>query len=71
MVANDESALLVPPNDPPALAEAIATLLANKVLAQRLATNAGTLVDTQFDPKNYVRSLVKIYREVIEYRRTS
>jgi glycosyltransferase involved in cell wall biosynthesis len=71
MVAHNESALLVPPNDWPSLAGAIANLLADKALAQRLATNASTLVNTQFDPKNYVRSLVRIYREVIEYRRTS
>jgi glycosyltransferase involved in cell wall biosynthesis len=66
MVANNESALLVPPNDPTSLATAIATVLADKALAQRLATNAGILVDTQFDPKNYVRSLVEIYRQVVE-----
>jgi glycosyltransferase involved in cell wall biosynthesis len=69
MVANNESALLVPPNDPPALAAAISSLLTDKDLAQRLATNAANLVDTQYDPEHYVRSLVKIYREVIEGRR--
>ena len=65
MVADHESALLVPSNDPPSLAGAIASLLADKDLAQRLATNATTLVDTRFDPENYVRSLLKIYRGVI------
>ncbi len=70
MVANNESALLVPPNDPPSIAAAISNLLADRVLAQRLATNAATLVNTQCDPENYARSLVKIYREVIEGRRT-
>jgi glycosyltransferase involved in cell wall biosynthesis len=69
MLADHESALLVPPNDPPSLATAISSLLGDKVLAQRLATNAGTLVDTRFDPETYARSLVKIYREVIERRR--
>jgi glycosyltransferase involved in cell wall biosynthesis len=69
MLADHESALLVPPNDPPSLATAISSLLGDKVLAQRLATNAGTLVDTRFNPETYARSLVKIYREVIERRR--
>jgi glycosyltransferase involved in cell wall biosynthesis len=69
MLANNESALLVPPNDPPSLATAISSLLTDKVLAQRLATAADTLVDSQFDPRTYARSLVKIYREVIEGRR--
>jgi glycosyltransferase involved in cell wall biosynthesis len=69
IVANNESALLVQPSDPPALAAAISSLLTDKDLGQRLARNAANLVDTQFDPERYVRSLVKIYREVIEGRR--
>jgi glycosyltransferase involved in cell wall biosynthesis len=68
MVTNNESALLVPANDPPALARAILSLLADTALGKRLANNAGTLVNTRFDPKNYARSLVKIYGEVIERR---
>jgi glycosyltransferase involved in cell wall biosynthesis len=70
MIANNESALLVPPNDPPTLAAGIASLLTDKDLAQRLAKEAATLVDNQFAPENYVRSLVEIYSEVIEGRRT-
>jgi glycosyltransferase involved in cell wall biosynthesis len=69
MVADNESALLVPPNEPPSLAAAISSLLTDKDRAQRLATNAANLVDTQYDPEHYVRALVKIYREVIEGRR--
>ena len=69
MVADHESALLVPANDPPSLAAAISNMLADKNLALRLATNASTLVDTRFDPETYARSLVKIYREAIERRR--
>jgi glycosyltransferase involved in cell wall biosynthesis len=69
MLADHESALLVPPNDPPSLATAISSLLGDKVLVQRLVTNAGALVDTRFDPETYARSLIKIYREVIERRR--
>ncbi len=70
MVANDESALLVPPNDPQSLTTAIASLLTDKVMAQRLAANAAMRVDTQYAPENYVRSLVEIYREIMEERRT-
>jgi glycosyltransferase involved in cell wall biosynthesis len=69
MVASNESALLVPPNDPPLLAAAIARMLTDKDLAQRLAKNAATLVDTQYAPENYARSLIEIYSEVIERRR--
>ncbi|HMG74676.1 MAG TPA: glycosyltransferase [Pyrinomonadaceae bacterium] len=70
MVSTNESGLLVPPNDPPSLAAALATLLTDKDLAQRLAKEAATLVDTQYTPESYVRSLVEIYSEVIEGRRT-
>jgi len=68
MVVDSESALLVPSNDPPALAAAIARILNERDLAQRLTRNAATLVDTRFDPNNYTRSLVEIYREVISIR---
>ncbi len=70
MLENNESALLVPPNDPPSIAAAIASLLTDKQLAQRLAKKAATLVDTQYGPEKYVRSLVEIYSGVIEGRRT-
>jgi glycosyltransferase involved in cell wall biosynthesis len=70
MIANNESALLVPPNDPPSLAVGIASLLTDHDLAQRLAKEAGTLVDTQYTPESYVRSLVEIYSEVIDSRRS-
>jgi glycosyltransferase involved in cell wall biosynthesis len=71
MVADNESALLVPPTEPPSLAAAVSSLLTDKDRAQRLVTNAANLVDTQYDPEHYVRSLVKIYREVIEERQIS
>jgi glycosyltransferase involved in cell wall biosynthesis len=62
MVENSVSALLVPPNDPPSLAAALATLLTDKDLARRLVKKAATLVDTQYSPENYVRALAEIYR---------
>jgi glycosyltransferase involved in cell wall biosynthesis len=71
IVENDVSALLVPAADPTGLASAIARLLADKELAQRLTENAATLVANLYTPENYVRSLVKIYREVIEARNVS
>jgi glycosyltransferase involved in cell wall biosynthesis len=70
MVINNESALLVPPNDPPSLCASIAKILTDKAVAQRLTRTAAALVDTRYTPDNYVRSLVEIYSEVIEGRRT-
>lgn len=71
MVENNESALLVPANDPSSLAASIARLLTDRELAQRLTTNAAMLVDSRFTPENHVRSLIEIYREVISVRQTS
>jgi glycosyltransferase involved in cell wall biosynthesis len=68
IVENNESALLVPPNDPDALATAIVRVLTDNELRQRLTTNASMLVATNYTPENYVRSLTDIYREVIHRR---
>jgi glycosyltransferase involved in cell wall biosynthesis len=68
MVEHNHSALLVSPNDPPALAAAITTLLTDKDLAQWLTKNAATLVDNRYTPESYVRSLTGLYREVIDQR---
>jgi glycosyltransferase involved in cell wall biosynthesis len=68
MVEHNQSALLVPPNDPPSIAAAIARLLTDKDLAQQLIKNAATLVDSRYTPEKYVRSLSSLYREVIDQR---
>jgi glycosyltransferase involved in cell wall biosynthesis len=68
MVENNESALLVPPGDASSIAAAITCVLTDRELAQRLTRNAVTLVDTRYTPENYFRSLVEIYREVIDAR---
>src|SRR5258708_1273746 len=68
MVEHNQSALLVPANDPPALAGAIARALTDSELAQRLTANASALVATRYSPEKYVRSLVEIYREVMRNR---
>lgn len=71
MVESEQSALLVPPNDPPALAAAIARVLTDRNLTQRLTANASSLVETRYTPENYVRSLIEIYREVVTCRQDS
>jgi len=71
MVESEQSALLVPAHDPQALAEAIARVLTEEELAQRLSANASSLIGTRYTSENYVRSLTGIYREVIERRATA
>jgi len=69
MVEDNVSALLVAANDSSSMATAIARVLMDSALAQRLTANASTLVATRYTLENYVRSLTKIYGEVIEARR--
>jgi glycosyltransferase involved in cell wall biosynthesis len=71
MVEQNQSALLVPANDPTALAEAISRVLTDQDLAQRLTMNASKLVATRYTPENYARSMMGIYREVVEARQVN
>lgn len=68
MLENNETALLVPASDPQAMADAIVRLLKHGQLAQRLATSASALGSLRFSPESYVRSLAKMYREVLSIK---
>lgn len=65
MVQNEESALLVPARDAQKMAAAIARVLQDEELARKLTANASALINTRYSPETYVRSLVKIYRNVM------
>lgn len=65
MVEDEESALLVPPREPQAMAAAIARVLKDAELARRLTLNASALIATRYSPETYVHSLVEIYRQII------
>ena len=66
MIEDNQSALLVPANNPSGLSAAISRLLTDADLARRLTTNASALVVNRFSPEEYVRSLMKIYRGVAQ-----
>lgn len=70
IVESDESALLVPANDPQAMAAAIARVLGNQDFARRLTTNSAALVASRYAPAQYVRSLVEIFQGAINARQT-
>ncbi len=65
MVEDEESALLVAPRAPHAMAESVARLLTDTELAHQLVANASALIATRYSPEAYVRSLVEIYRELL------
>jgi glycosyltransferase involved in cell wall biosynthesis len=71
IVADEESALLVPPKNPQALAAAIDRMLEDSSLAQRLTTVASARGAREHSPEAYTRSLIGLYQEVIKQRAAS
>jgi glycosyltransferase involved in cell wall biosynthesis len=70
IVENEESALLVSANDPTAMAEAIARVLADDEFARRLTKNAADLITEKHSPEQYARSLLHCYTTTIAARKS-
>jgi glycosyltransferase involved in cell wall biosynthesis len=64
IVAHNESALLVEPRDATGMAEAIAAILTDAQLGRRLAAAARASVVARHSPRERLRALAKIYREL-------
>jgi glycosyltransferase involved in cell wall biosynthesis len=64
-VVDGRTGLLVPPDDPPALAEALATLLGDAALRSRLGTAGPGRIAEGFLPEQMVEAYVSVYREVL------
>ena len=64
-VADEESALLVPPADSAALARALERVLTDAPLAVRLRENALAAVTTRHTPEAYTATLLRLYRDVL------
>jgi glycosyltransferase involved in cell wall biosynthesis len=71
MIENNETALLVSANDPQMMADAIARILNDENLAQRLAASASILGSFRFSPETHVRSLVEIYSGCVLQKKRS
>lgn len=65
MVVDNESALLVAPREPQAMADALHRILTDEGLARRLAAAASALINTRYAPETYLHSLVNIYTQTI------
>lgn len=69
MLTDGETALLVPPNDPTALAHAITCLRADPALQASLTANAARLVRERYDQRHTVAAVLDVYSEVAAARR--
>lgn len=60
-----EHALLVPPGDVPALAEACVAVLRDRELARRLGAAGRRHVEAEFGPEKQARAVAEVYRRVL------
>jgi glycosyltransferase involved in cell wall biosynthesis len=60
-----DAALVVPRSNPPSLARAIAQVLADRVLAQRLATAGRARVESHYSMDRYVNRMLETYRSFL------
>lgn len=66
LVVDGETGILVPPQDPDALAEAIITLLKDKQKAKQMGIAGRKRVEEYFDVKVMVRRTEEVYEELIK-----
>ncbi len=64
-IRDGETGLLVPPEDPVALASAIRRLLDDRRLAARLGERARTLATEQFTAEHMARAYEDLYEEIL------
>jgi glycosyltransferase involved in cell wall biosynthesis len=64
-IRNGETGLLVPPEDPVALAAAIRTLLEDRELAERLGAHARTLARQRFTAERMAHAYEDLYEEIL------
>lgn len=65
IVTHEDTALLVEPRNPRAMAGAIRRMLENNSVRRRLAQNARHLAEEKYSPEAYRRSLVKMYENAL------
>jgi glycosyltransferase involved in cell wall biosynthesis len=70
VITDGQTGLLVPPADPIALAHAIATLLSDQALAQRLALAGRARIYREFSLSAMVQRVTRIYEEALHSRET-
>jgi len=64
-IFREGGAILVPPGDPDALAEATLEILRNPELAKKLGEEAGIIVRKRYNFDLWIDKMIKIYQEII------
>ncbi len=65
VVVHDETGLLVPPRDPPAMAAAIVRLLADPGLRRQMGEAGLARVRTHFSAETMVQNTLRVYQQVV------
>jgi glycosyltransferase involved in cell wall biosynthesis len=65
VVRHGENGLLVPPRDPGALAEAIATMLGDPALRARMGARGREIAVQEFSEERVVRETLEVYQELL------
>jgi L-malate glycosyltransferase len=68
VIEDGVTGLLVPPADPVALGNAVARVLEDTVLAQRLARNGRELVERKFSFDRLTHEVGELYEELLQAR---
>lgn len=71
LIVDGESGLLVPPRQPEPLAKALAQLLTDEPLRNRIAAGGRRRVETEFSVSRVAEIFERFYREALAVRRTS
>jgi glycosyltransferase involved in cell wall biosynthesis len=66
--AHGLTGLTVPPGDAPALADALATLLASPALRARLGANGRRRVEQEYTTASAAEAVLAVYRELTGWR---
>jgi glycosyltransferase involved in cell wall biosynthesis len=66
VIVDGETGLLVPPDDPATLAEALITLLGDRALAQHMGLMGEDRLETEFSVAHMVDGTIAVYQEVLD-----